>query len=185
MKFIKRLFKILFLLIFTAALAAGGAVVYKVYPLYEEYSQEAEEAVQDSNTNTFKKNLTSYLYDDQGNLLTELSGNGSKIYLSFEEIPENVVNAFIAIEDRTFWEHKGIDPKAIVRVGLEYVTSMGRKVHGASTITQQLVRNVFITKEVTLERKVKEICYALEMEKKYPKEEIMEFYVNNIYFANN
>ncbi len=163
----------------------AGAVIYKIYPMYEEYSQEAKKAIEDSNTNTFKRNLTSYFYDHEGNLLTELSGNGSKIYLTFEEIPENVINAFIAVEDRTFWTHKGIDPKAIVRVSLEFVTSKGETVHGASTITQQLVRNVFISKEVTIERKIKEICYALEVEKKYSKEEIMEFYVNNIYFANN
>lgn len=185
MKLIKKLFKIIFFLGLTGTLVLAGAVIYKVYPMYEEYSQEAKEAIEESNTNTFKRNLTSYFYDDKGNVLTELSGNGSKIYLTFEEIPENVLNAFIAIEDRSFWEHKGIDPKAIVRVGLEYVTSKGEKVHGASTITQQLVRNVFITKEVTLERKIKEICYALEVEKKYSKEEIIEFYVNNIYFANN
>lgn len=185
LKFIKRLFKILFFLGLTVTLAIAGAVIYKIYPMYKEYSQEAKEAVADSNTNTFKRNLTSYFYDDEGSLLTELSGNGSKIYLTFEDIPKNVVNAFIAVEDRSFWEHKGIDPKAIVRVGFEYVTSKGQKVHGASTITQQLVRNVFITKEVTLERKVKEICYALEVEKKYSKEEIIEFYINNIYFANN
>ncbi len=185
LKFIKRLFKILFLLGIIATLVIAGAVIYKIYPMYEEYSQEAKKAIEDSNTNTFKRNLTSYFYDDEGNLLTELSGNGSKIYLTFEEIPENVINAFIAVEDRTFWTHKGIDPKAIVRVSLEFVTSKGETVHGASTITQQLVRNVFISKEVTIERKIKEICYALEVEKKYSKEEIMEFYVNNIYFANN
>ncbi|MCI8558829.1 MAG: penicillin-binding protein [Lachnospiraceae bacterium] len=185
LKFIKRLFKILFLLGIIATLVIAGAVIYKIYPMYEEYSQEAKKAIEDSNTNTFKRNLTSYFYDHEGNLLTELSGNGSKIYLTFEEIPENVINAFIAVEDRTFWTHKGIDPKAIVRVSLEFVTSKGETVHGASTITQQLVRNVFISKEVTIERKIKEICYALEVEKKYSKEEIMEFYVNNIYFANN
>ena len=185
MKRIKKLLKIFLFLSVTVFLAATGAVIYKIYPSYEEYSQEAKKTVEESNTNTFKRNLTSYFYDDEGHLLTELSGNGSKIYLTFEEIPQNVVNAFIAIEDRSFWEHSGIDLKAIVRVGLEFVTSGGEKVHGASTITQQLVRNVFITKEVTLERKIKEICYALEVEKKYSKEEIMEFYINNIYFANN
>lgn len=185
MKVIKRIFKILIILTVTALLVLGGAVIYKVYPLYEEYSREAARAVEESNSNTFKRNLTSYFYDDEGGLLTELSGNGSKIYLTFDEIPENVVNAFIAVEDRSFWEHKGIDLKGIVRVGIEFVTSGGERVHGASTITQQLVRNVFITKEVTLERKIKEICYALEVEKKYSKEEIIEFYINNIYFANN
>lgn len=185
MKLIKRIFKILIILFIAALLILGGAVIYKIYPMYKEYSQEAKRVVEESNTNTFKRNLTSYFYDDEGSLLTELSGNGSKIYLTFDEIPADVINAFIAVEDRSFWEHKGIDLKGIVRVGVEYVTSKGEKVHGASTITQQLVRNVFITKEVTLERKIKEICYALEVEKKYSKEEIIEFYINNIYFANN
>lgn len=185
MKLIKRIIKILIILFIAALLILGGAVIYKIYPMYKEYSQEAKRVVEESNTNTFKRNLTSYFYDDEGSLLTELSGNGSKIYLTFDEIPADVINAFIAVEDRSFWEHKGIDLKGIVRVGVEYVTSKGEKVHGASTITQQLVRNVFITKEVTLERKIKEICYALEVEKKYSKEEIIEFYINNIYFANN
>lgn len=185
MKLIKRIIKILIILFIAALLILGGAVIYKIYPMYKEYSQEAKRVVEESNTNTFKRNLTSYFYDDEGSLLTELSGNGSKIYLTFDEIPADVINAFIAVEDRSFWEHKGIDLKGIVRVGVEYVTSRGEKVHGASTITQQLVRNVFITKEVTLERKIKEICYALEVEKKYSKEEIIEFYINNIYFANN
>ena len=166
MKFLKRLFKFLLITIFVGILLVVGTVVYKVYPIYEQYTNEAKEAIKNSNTNTFKKNLTSYLYDDEDHLLTELSGNGSKIYLSFENIPENVINAFIAIEDRDFWDHEGIDLKAIVRVSWEYVRSKGEEVHGASTITQQLMRNVFITKEVTLERKIKEICFALEMEKK-------------------
>lgn len=185
MKLIKRIIKILIILFIAVLLILGGAVIYKIYPMYKEYSQEAKRVVEESNSNTFKRNLTSYFYDDEGSLLTELSGNGSKIYLTFDEIPADVINAFIAVEDRSFWEHKGIDLKGIVRVGVEYVTSKGEKVHGASTITQQLVRNVFITKEVTLERKIKEICYALEVEKKYSKEEIIEFYINNIYFANN
>ena len=64
MKFLKRLFKILLFLSITAILALGGAVIYKVYPLYEEYSQEAKKIVEESNTNTFKRNLTSYFYDD-------------------------------------------------------------------------------------------------------------------------
>ena len=185
MELIKRIIKILIILFIAVLLILGGAVIYKIYPMYKEYSQEAKRVVEESNSNTFKRNLTSYFYDDEGSLLTELSGNGSKIYLTFDEIPADVINAFIAVEDRSFWEHKGIDLKGIVRVGVEYVTSKGEKVHGASTITQQLVRNVFITKEVTLERKIKEICYALEVEKKYSKEEIIEFYINNIYFANN
>ena len=103
MKRIKKLLKIFLFLSVTVFLAATGAVIYKIYPSYEEYSQEAKKTVEESNTNTFKRNLTSYFYDDEGHLLTELSGNGSKIYLTFEEIPQNVVNAFIAIEDRSFW----------------------------------------------------------------------------------
>ena len=186
---IKKAFKILtgifFFTLLAILLCAGVFFSVEIYPLYETYQAEAKEAIAESDFETFKQDLTSFIYDDEDVLLAELSHNGNKTYLYYEEIPENVLNAFIAIEDRNFWEHPGIDLKAIARVGIQYVKSGGKEKHGGSTITQQLVRNVFITKEVTLDRKIKEICYALEMEKKYNKEEIIEFYINNIFFWNN
>ena len=189
MKFLKRLFKILLFLSITAILALGGAVIYKVYPLYEEYSQEAKKIVEESNTNTFKRNLTSYFYDDEGSLLTELSGNGSKIYLTFDEIPENVVNAFIAIEDRRFWEHKGIDIKGMIRVGVEFVASGGETVHGASTITQQLSKQLYSpSADNVMERlfqKPIEWVIAVKLERYYTKEEILTMYLNKFDFLNN
>src|SRR5699024_9691375 len=86
-------------------------------------------------------------------------------------------------EDRTFWENSGIDLKGIVRVVIGYITSKGEEVHGTSTITQQLARNVYLTHELSIERKGKEIFLALAISATYSKE-IMEFYVNNICYAN-
>lgn len=184
-KFFKVFFGIIFLTLLILILCAAGFFFVKIYPLYEMYQKEAEAVIAESDFETFKQDLTSFIYNDEDVLLAELSHNGNKTYLYYEQIPEDVMHAFIAIEDQRFWEHPGIDVKAIVRVGIQYIKSRGKDKHGGSTITQQLVRNVFITKEVTLDRKIKEMCYALEMEKKYNKEEIIEFYINNIFFWNN
>ena len=117
-------------------------------------------------------------------MIAKLTKDEDSTYLPYEEIPEDAINAFIAIEDRTFWENSGFDLKGIIRVGLNYFRTEGEEVHGASTITQQLVRNRFLTREVSIERKAKEILIAMEMTKKYSKKQIMEFYVNDISFAN-
>ncbi len=105
-------------------------------------------------------------------------------YLEYDEIPQYAIDAFIAIEDRSFWENPGIDMKGILRVGINFLRTEGEEMHGASTITQQLVRNQFLTREVSIIRKIKEIMISLELTKKYTKEQIMEFYVNDISFAN-
>lgn len=170
---------------FLIIIISGVIVFLYLFPKFYSSMKEAKEVVEASTEDTFRQNLTTYIYDDKGNLLEELSPNGTKVYLTYDEIPEYVVNAFVAVEDNNFWDHPGIDLKGIIRVCMDYVRSFGEEIHGASTITQQLARNVFITKEVTIERKIKEICYALEIEKKYDKEEIMEFYINNIFYGNN
>jgi membrane peptidoglycan carboxypeptidase len=90
----------------------------------------------------------------------------------------------ISIEDKKFLSHEGIDLRANVRAMIAYVKNRGKITQGASTITQQLSRAIFLSNEVSWERKFKEICIAIELEKKYSKTEILEFYLNNIYFAN-
>ena len=94
------------------------------------------------------------------------------------------MNAMIAIEDKNFMKHKGVDLKAMIRASWELVKHKGEITEGGSTITQQLCKNIFLTSEVKFERKFKEIFLALALERKYSKEQIMEFYLNNIYFAN-
>jgi membrane peptidoglycan carboxypeptidase len=163
----------------------GGLFVWsKVEPYYTEYKEFATNAVENSTVETFKIDESSYIYDKNGKLLVKLKGNQDSAWLSYEDIPTEAIDAFVAVEDRTFWDNMGIDLKGLVRVGIEAIKTKGDEVHGASTITQQLARNVFLSHEVSIERKAKEMLISLELTKKYTKREIMEFYINDICFAN-
>lgn len=149
-----------------------------------QLKKDADALIAQSTEDTFRISETTQAYDAKGNLLSELKGDRSSYYISYEEIPEDVVNAMIAIEDKKFLKHNGVDIMAIGRATLELIRHKGKITEGASTITQQLSRGIFLSNEVSWERKFKEIFIALAMEKKYSKEKIMEFYLNNIYFAN-
>lgn len=157
---------------------------FALFPKYQEYTTKAKQDIESMGDEAFYTSLTGYIYDDDGDIIKKIKNEKDTNYLSYDEIPKEVINAFIAIEDRTFWTNSGVDLKGILRVAYNYVRTGGEQMHGASTITQQLVRKVYITSEVTMERKVKEICYAIELNKHYTKKQIMEYYVNNIYYAN-
>ena len=148
------------------------------------YRNEARELVQASDVNTFRSEETSYVYDANGDLLVRLKGDKDTIYVKYDDIPEAVINAFVAVEDRNFWTHSGIDLKGIARILYRFAITSGNEQHGASTITQQLARNIFLSHEVSMDRKLNEIFISFELENKYSKEEIMEYYVNNIYYGH-
>lgn len=174
-----------FIMMILILMVLGALAVGVLFgPKLARYYSEAKEAVDASTEQTFHMDEASYLYDSEGNVLAKLSSGGDSVYLIYDQIPEDVVNAFVAIEDNSFWTNWGFDLKGIVRVGVDFIMSKGQTKHGASTITQQLARNVFLSHEVSLERKAKELMYAYLLTKKYTKEQIMEFYVNDIYFAN-
>lgn len=156
----------------------------KVEPYYTEYNNMAKELVKNSDMETFKLGEATYIYDTDGNILAKLRGEEDSSYLKYEDIPVDAINAFIAVEDRTFWDNPGIDIKGLTRVVVDFVKTRGEEMHGASTITQQLARNIFLTHEVSIERKVKEIFISFQLTEKYSKKNIMEFYVNDICFAN-
>lgn len=146
--------------------------------------KDADRLIAMTTEDTFRISETTQCYDVKGNLLSELKGDRASYYIKYEEIPKDAVNAMISIEDKKFLRHNGVDIMAIGRATLELIRHRGEITEGASTITQQLSRNIFLTSEVSWERKFKEIFLALAIEKKYTKEQIMEFYLNNIYFAN-
>ena len=148
-----------------------------------ELRSEAIELVEKSTKETFRKAQTSVAYDVNGNVIATLKGEKDVYYLPIEEIPEYAKQAVISIEDKKFYSHHGFDLAAIFRAIVAMVKN-GHVTEGASTITQQLARNIYLTTEKTWERKVEEIYIAVELEKKYTKDEILEFYLNNIYFAN-
>lgn len=122
------------------------------------------------------------VYDAAGNLLATLHAEENRVPVPLKEIPEHLKKAFIATEDARFYDHPGIDVRGIARAVWVNVTS-GGVAEGASTITQQLARNALLTHERTFTRKVREIFLAFELEAKYSKNEILEMYLNQIYFG--
>lgn len=119
------------------------------------------------------------IFTSDGKLIGEV-GEERRIPVKLADIPQQLIDAILATEDARFYEHKGVDPKGIVRA--LYRSSQGDK-QGASTITQQLARNFFLTPERNIERKIKEAILALEIEKVLSKDEILELYLNKIYLG--
>ena len=170
---------------FCALFAAGNLMLKKATgQTLIGCMREAKDLVDSSTPDTFRLAQTSYIYSDDGTQLAALAESEDATYLGYEDIPADVVNAFVSVEDRTFWNNSGVDYKGILRVCVNYVKTKGQVAEGASTITQQLARGTFLSNEKTLSRKIKEIFIARQLTKKYTKEQIMEFYCNSCCFAN-
>lgn len=146
--------------------------------------REAVEAVSNSTVEDMHGQSVGTIYDSAGGVIAELKNERNIRYLTSEEIPQTVKDAFISIEDKRFYKHGGVDFFALTRA-VGKLINKDAITQGGSTITQQLARNVFLTHEVSWQRKVKEMFIAWELEKKYTKDEILEFYINNIFYANN
>lgn len=131
----------------------------------------------------YKPALTTRIYDKNGDKLANIFDKKHRYYASFEEIPPRVIEALIAIEDTTFFEHPGVNIDAIFRALIKDIKAR-KMVEGASTITQQLVKNKLLTREKKLSRKVKELIYSLKLELHLSKEQILERYLNEIYFGH-
>ena len=125
----------------------------------------------------------STLLDANGNFIAEYGTNENVEWVNTEEIPQRLRDAFIAIEDERFYTHNGIDLKRLVGAVIGQLT--GNASYGASTITQQLIKNTHLTQEVTYKRKAMEIHLALELEKVMPKDEILTWYMNTLYLGDS
>lgn len=108
--------------------------------------------------------------------------NENRIYISIDEIPEHVKDAFVSIEDRRFYDHFGVDLKSVIRAVYKDILAMG-KVEGASTLTQQLAKNLFLYNDKTWSRKAKEVMAAIYLEQQFTKDELLELYLNQLYFG--
>ena len=128
-------------------------------------------------------NASSRIYDTKGRLITTVHAEENRIPVPISEVPKNLQNAFVAAEDVRFYEHHGVDPRGILRAIRANVVSGNATGQGGSTITQQLARNAFLTQEQTLKRKLLEVVLAFEIESKYTKQQILEMYMNQIYFG--
>ncbi|MEP6708187.1 MAG: PBP1A family penicillin-binding protein [Pyrinomonadaceae bacterium] len=161
------------------ALAAGGLTgIIAAYQL--NYSQAASEVAALA---TYRPSVVTRVYADDGQTVIGEFALEKRIPLKYEEIPPVMKNAILAIEDARFYDHIGIDPIRILGAAWKNVTT--QKVEGASTLTQQLAKNLFLSKEQTVKRKVNEWALALQIERYYTKSQIMELYANHIFLGAN
>ena len=133
----------------------------------------------------YQPRLVSKIFTSNGNFLEDYSTE-NRVFSSYDEIPEELINCFLVSEDINFFKHIGIDYKGILRAFLKNIlkTFTNKRLEGASTITQQVAKNFLLTNEISYTRKIKEIIIALRMEKVLEKKQIMELYLNEIYLGN-
>jgi penicillin-binding protein 1A len=124
---------------------------------------------------------TTFIFDANGQRLAALSAGENREVLAIADIPLVLQNAVVAAEDRSFYRHRGVDPRGIARAVWQAVRHRGRQ--GGSTITQQYVKNVYVGREATFSRKLKEAAIAIKLEQKLTKDQILERYLNTIYFG--
>ena len=164
-----------------------GCFLYYNYGGYAKQLQEirldAIRMVRESDEMTFVPSQTSILYDTNGQLISFVKGEKDADYVEYEDIPANFVTAMVSIEDKRFYQHDGIDFVALARSAKAILETKSLS-QGGSTITMQLARNIYLDNGKRWERKIKEMFIAIELEKLYSKNKIMEYYLNNIYFAN-
>ena len=129
----------------------------------------------------YSQSQTSFIYDRNGNLITEFKGTENRINATINEIPQNLINAVIAIEDARFYEHEGVDLKRIV--GALVQNALRGDMQGASTITCQLVKLTLLTSDQNYKRKIQEAYLALQLEDQLSKNQILEEYLNVIYLG--
>lgn len=149
----------------------------------QEIRQEAIRLVRESDDMTFVPSQTSVVYDTNGRLISFIKGEKEADYVEYEDIPANFITAMVSIEDKRFYQHNGIDVVALIR-SAKAILESGSLSQGGSTITMQVARNIYLDTGKRWERKIKEMFIAIEMEKLYSKNKIIEYYLNNIYFAN-
>jgi len=172
--FIKFLFVVFFTLLFLIFFTIGLSVT-----LVQKYSKDLPDVRKLSH---FEPSESSQIYSSNGTLIGVLFKE-NRIWVSIDDIPKTMQDALIAIEDARFYEHVGVDPKGIARAVLENFRGGGLS-QGASTITQQLARNIFLSQERSLKRKIQEVLISVDIEKRFSKKEILEYYFNQIYFGS-
>lgn len=121
------------------------------------------------------------IYNNKGKLV--YTSNKNYEYINISDISENIINAFVSIEDDNFYSHKGYNSKRIFKALIDNI--FNKKSSGASTITQQYIKNAYLTNEKTISRKLKELAYSITLERNYSKDQIMEAYLNTILFGSN
>ncbi len=133
----------------------------------------------------YKPPVSSKVYSGNGDLVADFSQE-KRVFVPFNSIPKNVINAFLSAEDKNFFKHPGVDAKGVIRAVLNNISNIlsSKRLEGASTITQQVAKNFLLTNEVSLNRKIKEAILAFRIERALSKERILELYLNQIYLGS-
>ena len=163
--------------IFGLFIIAGLAVAGWLYNLYDEIKHDVDIVI-----NYAPKQSTQF-FDKDGNLIANTFKEENREYVKYDDIPARIIEGLVAIEDTQFFEHSGINPDAISRAIIKDIKA-GGFVEGASTLTQQLIKMLILTREKKLLRKVKEALLAIRLETILTKEEILERYLNHVYFGH-
>jgi penicillin-binding protein 1A len=163
------------ILIFIVVVVIGVVVAFSKYS--NELKLDLDKLIY------YNPDTTTRIYDRNGELIANLFSDKHRLYAPFSELPPRMIEALVAIEDTVFFEHDGLNFEAIFRAIVIDVKSMKLK-EGASTLTQQLIKNTVLTNEKKLKRKVNEAILAMRLEGKLTKEEILERYLNEIYFGH-
>ena len=177
MKLILRFFGFLFAagtILFVVGVAAVAGLLWHFSKDLPDYSQ-----LQD-----YEPPVMTRVHAADGSLVAEYARE-RRLYIPIQAVPKRVINAFMAAEDKNFYEHGGLDFTGIARAGVNYAQNFGSGRHpqGASTITQQVAKNFLLTNEVSFTRKIKEALLALKIERTYSKDKILELYLNEIYLG--
>jgi len=164
-------------LLWWTLLAAAAGAVFFVGAFVARYGHETRALVD------YHPQLTTYIYDRNGEKIANIFDKENRSYAPFDEIPPRLIEALLAIEDTTFFEHAGVNVDAIFRAIVKDIKA-GKLVEGASTITQQLVKNTLLTREKKFSRKLKELIFSVKLETELTKEQILERYLNAIYLGH-
>ena len=134
---------------------------------------------------SYKPPVSSKVYSGNGDLVADFSQE-KRVFVPFNSIPKNVINAFLSAEDKNFFKHPGVDAKGVIRAVINNISNilLSKRLEGASTITQQVAKNFLLTNEVSLNRKIKEAILAFRIERALSKERILELYLNQIYLGS-
>lgn len=179
----KRLKIILKILLVIVALVFIGWMILPLTPQYKSVKSKTYDALASMSDGTFRKGLNTVFYDKDGTQIGEVD-SGSYEYVEISKIPLALQNAYIAAEDQSFKTHRGVNYLSTMKATAMYILHHGDSTRGGSTITQQVIKNNLLSQERTVTRKILEISIAPELEKKYSKQQIMEFYCNSNYYGN-
>ncbi len=176
----QKLFRIIVITVILGILATGSGLIY----IFSRYSQDLPDYKQ---LKTYSPLITTRLYSANGKLIKEFSKE-NRIFVSIDIIPKHLISAFLAAEDSNFYKHSGVDLGAILRAAINNLFAYmkgDRMAGGASTITQQVVKNFLLTNERTFSRKIKEAILAFKITKTFSKDQILELYLNQIYLGSS